>query len=224
VKLGNTDWTIIGVFASGGDAHEAELLADAETMLSAYRRTTFSSVTVQLSSAESFPAFKRAVSCDPTLAVTALPESEYYEQHSRVFSRLLAVIASFVGIIMAIGAAFAALNSMYAVVSARTQEIATLRALGFGASAVVMSVIIEALVLALIGAFTGAALAWLFFDGHTVSTIGGAGIGSVIFHLRVGGELIVVGMVWACVVGLIGGLLPAIRAARVPVATALRAV
>jgi putative ABC transport system permease protein len=224
VKLGNAAWTVVGVFTSGGDAHEAELLADAETLLSAYRRTTFSSVTVQLSGTDAFPAFKRAVTSDPTLAVTTSPESEYYEQHSRVFARVLSVIASFVGIIMAIGAVFAALNSMYAVVSARTQEIATLRALGFGASAVVISVIVEALVLALIGAFAGAALAWLFFDGHTVSTIGGGGIGSVIFHLRVGGELIVVGMAWACVVGLIGGLLPAIRAARVPVATALRAV
>src|SRR5690349_15852588 len=125
VKLGNADWTVVGAFASGGDTHEAELIADAETMLSAYRRTTFNSVTLQLSGAAAFPAFKRAVTSDPSLAVTASPESEYYQQHSRVFSRVLSIIATFVAIIMAIGAVFAALNSMYAVVSARTQEIAT---------------------------------------------------------------------------------------------------
>jgi putative ABC transport system permease protein len=224
VKINNTEWTVVGAFASGGDAHEAELLTDAETMLSAYRRTTFNSVTVQLSDLEAFETFRRAVTSDPTLAVTASRESQYYQRHSQVFSRVLALIATIVGIIMAIGAVFAALNSMYAVVSARTLEIATLRAIGFGASAVVVSVVVEALVLALIGAFAGAGLAWLFFDGHTVSTVGGAGVANVIFHLRVGGGLIIVGIVWACVVGLIGGLLPAIRAARLPVATALRAV
>ena len=224
IRVNNTEWAVVGAFTSDGDAHEAELLADAEAMLSAYRRTTFNSVTVQLTDASAFTAFNRAVTSDPTLTVTASPESTYYQRHSQAFSRVLAMIANVVGTIMAIGAVFAALNSMYAVVSARTLEIATLRAIGFGASAVVVSVIVEALVLALIGALAGAALAWLFFNGHTVSTVGGAGIPNVIFHLRIGGGLVIVGIVWACLVGLIGGLLPAIRAARVPVATALRAV
>jgi putative ABC transport system permease protein len=223
VRINNTQWTVVGAFASGGDAHEAELLTDAETMLSAYRRTTFNSVTVQLTGSEAFETFRRAVTSDPTLTVTVSRESQYYQQHSQAFSRVLALIANLVGMIMATGAVFAALNSMYAVVSARTLEIATLRAIGFGASAVLISVIVEALVLALIGAFAGAALAWAFFDGHTVSTVGGAGVSNVMFHLRVGTGLVIVGMVWACVVGLIGGLLPAIRAARLPVATALRA-
>jgi putative ABC transport system permease protein len=225
IKVGNADWTIVGAFTSGrGDAHEAEVFADAETLLSAYQRTTFNSVTVKMTSPEALPPLQKALSGDATLAVSVALESVYYQQHSQIFSRVLALIANLVGSIMAIGAVFAALNSMYAVVSARTLEIATLRALGFGASAVVVSVIFESLVLALIGALAGASLAWLFFDGRTVSTIAGGGIGNVIFHLRIGIGLVIVGIVWACIVGLIGGLLPAIRAARLPVATALRAV
>jgi putative ABC transport system permease protein len=224
VKVGNTEWRVVGAFASGGDVHEAELFADAETLLSAYQRTTFNSVTVKVTGADAFPTLKNALMDDPALAVAVSRESVYYQQHSQVFSRVLAMVANLVGTIMAIGAVFAALNSMYSVVSARTLEIATLRAIGFGASAVVVSVIFESLLLALIGAAAGAALAWLFFDGNTVSTVAGGGIGNVIFHLRIGVGLIVVGIVWACVVGLIGGLLPAMRAARLPVATALRAV
>jgi putative ABC transport system permease protein len=224
-KLGNAQWTVVGAFASGdGDAHEAELFADAETMLSAYQRTTFNSVTLKMTGGrEAFAKLQSATLKDATLPVTLAPESFYYEQHSRAFSGVLALIANMIGGIMAVGAIFAALNSMYSVVSARTVEIAILRAIGFGAGAVVISVIFESLVLALLGAFAGAAVAWFFFDGNTVSTMGGGGIGSVIFHLRIGGGLVVVGIAWACVVGLIGGLLPAIRAARVPVATALRA-
>jgi putative ABC transport system permease protein len=126
---------------------------------------------------------------------------------------------------MGIGAVFAALNTMYSSVSARTTEIATLRALGFGSIAVVASVLVEALLLALVGALLGATIAWLSFNGNTVSTLsGGSGMSQVVFHLRIGWELVSAGIVWACVIGLIGGFLPAIRAARVPVATALRAV
>lgn len=225
VKVGNSQWTVVGTFQSGnGDVHEAELLADVETMLAAYQRTTFSSVTVQLTNAEAFSALKQALSSDPSLSVSVLRESEYYQRHSQTFARVLALIAHLVGTIMAIGAVFAALNSMYSVVSARTVEIATLRAIGFGASAVVASVILESMLLALMGAALGAAVAWLFFDGNTVGTVAGGGIGSVSFHLRIGFGLVIVGVVWACVVGLIGGLLPAIRAARQPVASALRAV
>jgi putative ABC transport system permease protein len=224
VRLGNADWAVVGAFESGGgNAHEAELFADVDTLLSAYQRTTFSSLTVKMTSAAAFPTLRKALLSDPSLSVTLSPESYYYEQHSRVFSKVLALIANLVGTIMAIGAVFAALNSMYSVVSARTIEIATLRAIGFGATAVLASVIVESLTLAVAGALAGAGLAWLLFDGHTVSTVGGAGIANVIFHLRIGIGLIIVGIVWACAVGLIGGLLPAIRAARLPVATALRA-
>jgi putative ABC transport system permease protein len=128
---------------------------------------------------------------------------------------------------MAIGAVFAALNTMYSAVSARLREIATLRAIGFGSTAMVASVLAEAMLLALIGGLIGAALAWLFFNGYTVSTSAGdaSGVGrQLVFDLAVSPQLVVLGIVWACSIGLIGGLLPAIRAARLPVATALRAV
>jgi putative ABC transport system permease protein len=138
---------------------------------------------------------------------------------------LLSVVATVVGAVMAVGAVFAALNTMYTSVSARTREIATLRALGFGSVAVVASVLTEALLLALAGALVGAALAWLIFNGNTVSTLsGGGGLAQVVFQLRIGLGLVALGMAWACGVGLLGGLLPALRAARIPVATALRAV
>ena len=124
---------------------------------------------------------------------------------------------------MALGAIFAALNTMYSAVSTRTVEIATLRAIGCGAGAVVMSVIVEALLLSVIGALIGAFIAWIFFNGNTVSSLSGAGLAQIAYQLRVGLDLVILGIVWACVVGLIGGLFPAIRAARLPVATALRA-
>ena len=225
VLFGQNEWTIVGVFDSGGGAHDSELLGDAETVLSAYQRTTFNSVTVQLAGPGALERLSSALDKDPTLSVNVRRESQYYEQQSQAFSRLLALIGNVVGTIMAIGAVFAALNTMYSAVASRTVEIATLRAIGFGATPVLLSVIIEALLLALVGAALGAAIAWLLFNGNTVSTLaGGTGLQQVVFHLRIGWPLIVLGILWACAVGLIGGLLPAIRAARLPVANALRAV
>jgi putative ABC transport system permease protein len=224
VKLGDTEWTVVGAFESGGDAHEAELFADAETMLTAYKRVSFNAVTVKMTSPAAFRVLQKAVLDDPTLSVSLSPESFYYQSHSKVFSRLLALVAHLIGTVMAVGAIFAALNSMYAIVSARTVEIGTLRAIGFGAGAVVVSVVVEALVLAVIGALAGMLIAWGLFNGNTVSTVGGAGIPNVIFQLRIGMELVVVGATWAIFIGLIGGLFPAIRAARVPVVSALRSV
>lgn len=226
VRIGDTEWSVVGAFSSGGGAHDSELLADANTVLSAYQRTTFNSITVKLAGPAALARLSKAISQDSTLPVIVRNETQYYEQQSQTFATLLAVIAHIVGAIMAIGAIFAALNTMYSAVSARTVEIATLRAIGFGAAAVVASVLVEALLLALIGAAIGAALSWLAFDGNTVSTLSGAAnsLSQVVFHLRIGTSLIATGVAWACVVGLIGGLLPAIRAARVPVATALRAV
>ena len=225
VKFGDSEWTVVGTFDSGGGAHDSELLADTETVLSAYQRTTLNSVTVKLSGPGALKELNAALTKDPTLSVIVKSEPEYYEQQSQTFAKFLTIIAHFVGGIMAMGAIFAALNTMYSAVSTRTVEIATLRAIGFGAGAVLVSVIVEALLLSLVGAFIGAALAWLFFNGNTVSTVsGGGGIAQIAFQLRIGPELVVVGIVWACVVGLIGGLLPAVRAARLPVASALRAV
>jgi putative ABC transport system permease protein len=138
-------------------------------------------------------------------------------------SNVLSFIAYVVGGIMGVGALFGALNTMYSAVSVRSREIATLRAIGFGASAVVLSVLIEAMLLSIIGALIGAGLAWVFFNGNVVSTLG-SNFTQVVFRLAVGPSLVVLGIAWACVIGLVGGLFPAIRAARFPVATALRAV
>jgi putative ABC transport system permease protein len=219
----DAEWQVVGTFESNGDAHESELLADADTVLSAYHRTTFNSVTVWLESPAAFDTLKASVTTNPTLTMDVQRETNYYERQSKRFSIFLSIVANVIAIVMAIGAIFGALNTMYSAVSARSVEIATLRAIGFGSAGVVVSVLVEALTLALIGALVGAALAWLAFNGNTVSTISGSGgLTQVAFHLRIGFRLIVVGIAWACVVGIVGGLFPSIRAARLPVAEALR--
>lgn len=218
-------WTVVGVFSSGGDSHESELMADYDTILSSEQRTDFQSVHVRLESPSSFNVLKDSLSSNPALAVDVVREREYYAQQSKSISKVVSIIAYIVGGIMAVGALFSALNTMYSAVSARIREIATLRAIGFGSTAMVVSVLAEALLLAIIGALIGSALAWLFFNGNTVSTSAGGGVGThLIFQLAVTIELVVVGIVWACAIGLLGGLFPAVRAARLPVATALRAV
>jgi len=224
VTSGDAEWIIVGAFASNGDAHESELLTDIDTLLAAYHRVALNSVTVWLDSPSNFDAFKAGITTNPTLTLDVQREGDYYESQSKRFGSFLSVVANVVGVIMAIGAIFGALNTMYSAVSARAVEIATLRALGFGATGVVVSVFVEALVLAITGALLGAAVAWLVFNGNTVSTIsGGNTLAQVAFHLRVGLDLVVIGIVWSCVVGFVGGLFPAIRAARQPVAVALRA-
>lgn len=217
------NWTVVGVFDTGGDSHESSLMTDAETLNSIDQRGAFQSITAMLDSPSSLRAFKDSLSANPALSVDVVSEREYYRQQSKMMSTIIKVIAYVVGGIMAVGAVFAALNTMYSAVSARLQEIATLRALGFGSTAMVMSVLAEALVLALIGGVIGALLAWMFFNGNTVSTSGG-GMGQMVFELSVSPQLMVLGIIWACFIGVLGGLFPAMRAARLPVALALRAV
>jgi putative ABC transport system permease protein len=225
VKFGDNEWTVVGSFESGGGAHDSEVMADIDTVLAAYQRSTYNSVIVKLDGAGALERLRATLLHDPTLSVDVNLESAYYARQSESFANVLALIARVISTIMAIGAVFAALNTMYAAVSSRAVEIATLRAIGYGATGVVTSVIVEALLLSVLGAAVGAALAWTLFNGNTVSTIsGGGGLAQVVFHLRIGGGLVALGTIWACVVGLIGGLLPAIRAARIPVAVALRAI
>jgi putative ABC transport system permease protein len=225
VKFGANDWSIVGSFASGGGAHDSEVMADIDTVLAAYQRSSYNSVIVKLDGKGGLERLRAALLHDPTLSVEVNLESAYYERQSETFARFLAIIARVISTIMAIGAVFAALNTMYSAVSSRAVEIATLRAIGYGATGVVISVIIEALVLSVLGAVLGATLAWVGLDGNTVGTLaGGGGLAQVVFHLHIGTGLIMLGIIWACVVGLIGGLLPAIRAARIPVALALRAI
>jgi len=222
IALRGSDWMIVGAFASNGDSHESELLADGETVLSAYRRNLYQSVVVQLESKDAFATFKNSLTTNPQLSVDVLRERDYYAHQSQRMSAILSFVAYVVGGIMAVGALFGALNTMYSAVSGRAREIATLRAIGFGASAVVLSVLIEAMLLSVIGALIGAGLAWIFFNGNVVSTLG-SNFTQVVFRLAVSPALVVLGIAWACAIGLIGGLFPAIRAARLPVAVALRA-
>jgi putative ABC transport system permease protein len=224
-KFGGNQWTVVGIFDSGGGAHDSEVMGDIDTALAAYQRTTYNSVIVKLAGAGALEKLRAALLHDPTLSVEVNLESAYYQRQSQTFASFLSIIAKAICTIMAIGAVFAALNTMYSAVSTRAVEIATLRAIGYGALGVVVSVIVEALALSLLGAAAGAALAWAVFDGNTVSSLAGnGGLAQIVFHLHISAALFTVGIVWACMVGLIGGLLPAIRAARIPVALALRAI
>ncbi len=222
IALKGSQWTIVGVFESGGDAHESEFMADVDTLLSAFRRNYYSSVTVLLESPAAFDAFKAAVTNNPALAVEVLREPEYYEKQSETAVKLLYLVTHVVTAIMAVGALFGSLNVMYSAINARATEIATLRAIGFGATGVVISVMTESLILAISGGLLGAALAWLLFNGNSMSmTPAASSTDQVVFHLRIGARLIATGFIWACVVGFAGGLLPAIRATRMQVTTAL---
>ncbi len=222
VTFHSGDWSVVGIFSSDGDVHESEAMTDATTLMSAAHRTVFSAVTVTLDSPAAFDGFRDALKSDPKLNVDPQRETDYYAGQSKQIAALLEIVARTVGGIMAIGALFGALNTMYSAVSTRTVEIATLRAIGFGSVPVVVSVLAEAQLLALIGAIAGGGIAWLLFNGNAFST--GGALGQVALKLHVGASLIGTGIVWAAAIGLLGGLFPAIRAARVPVAQALRAV
>jgi putative ABC transport system permease protein len=219
----NAEWTVVGVFTSNGDVHESELLADVDTVGSSVERTGYSSAVGLLTSAQAFTEFKDALTTDPQIKVDVQREPDYYAAQSKGLAKVINIVGNTVAIIMAIGAMFGALNTMYSAVAARSLEIATLRAIGFGGLPVLLSVMIESLLLALLGGIIGASLAWVVFNGHSVSTLG-AGFAQVVFKLTVTRTLIVTGIVWACVIGLLGGFFPALRAARLPVAAALRAV
>ena len=222
LHLRNADWTVTGLFTTNGDVHESELLADVDTVSSSLERSGYSSAVGLLTRASEFGTFKDALTTDPQLKVDVEREPEYYAAQSKQLTQLISIVGNTVAVIMAIGAMFGALNSMYAAVDARTLEIATLRAIGFGALPVLLSVMLEALALSLLGGVLGAALAWWFFNGHTVATLGGA-FAQIVFQVTVTTSLMVTGLVWACSIGVLGGLFPALRSARLPVAEALRA-
>jgi putative ABC transport system permease protein len=223
LRLGENEWTIVGVFTSEGTVAESEIWADASVVQSAYRRgTTFQSLYARLESPDSFDAFKDTLTTDPRLDTKVMRESEYYAGQSTRLIDLVRVLGLIAAGLMGIGAVFGALNTMYTAVSARTREIATLRALGFGASPVVVSVLAESLLLALAGGLVGGGLAYLFFDGFQTSTMNWQTFSQVAFAFNVTPVLLVLGILYSLAMGLIGGFLPAIRAARLPVAAALR--
>jgi len=216
IPLPEGDWSIVGSFESDADQHESELLGDAETLMAAVRRTSFNSATVMLESPEVFDMFKDALTTNPAVSVDVTREDVYFAKLSKPLNDFLTLVAYAVGGIMGLGAVFGALNTMYSAVSARTVEIATLRAIGFGAGAIVISVFAEALVLTLIGTALGAGLAWLLFSGIVVVS------DYYIYTLVVKPSLITLGVLLAMATGILGGLFPALRAANLPVATALR--
>jgi putative ABC transport system permease protein len=221
LKLAGQDWDIVGVFVSG-DSHESELWGDAKSVAEAYRRgSSAESVTVRLTSPSTFDKFKAALMSDPTLKVDVSTTREYFNKQSEGLSKVIRVVGITIGVIMAIGAIFGALNTMYAAVATRAREIATLRAIGFRGVPVVISILLETMLLALLGGVIGAVIVWLIFNGYTASTIG-ANFSQVVFQFKVSPALLWTGIKWALAIGFIGGLFPAARAARLPVSTALR--
>jgi putative ABC transport system permease protein len=222
VRLQDGDWTVVGTFAGGNGSRESEVIADAQAVFSAYKLDAFNSMTLALESPEALTRLKEAVSGDSTLLIDVRAEPEYLASASGGVIRMLRFVAYAIGSIMALGAVFAALNSTHSAVAARTVEIATLRAIGFASSAVAISILIEALLLALLGAGIGTAIAYAAFNGTTISTLGGALWDSqLVYSLTVTRTVMVTAIALACFLGLLGGLLPAIGAARSSIANAL---
>jgi putative ABC transport system permease protein len=217
LTLRGTQWTIVGVFAGSDSLGDSVLRADAETVMSTFGRNTFQQSIVILESPGAAESFKAYLASNPSVTVDVKTLAQNMTDTFGQLNRLLDFVAYFVGTVMASGAVFGALNSLYSSVDSRRREIATLRAIGFRGIPVVISVLAEGMLLALPGAFLGAAIAWLLFNGNVVSTSG------LIFRLKVTPHLLVVSIFWALAIGLIGGSLPALRAARLSVATALRA-
>jgi putative ABC transport system permease protein len=223
IKLRDTRMKVVGIFTADGGGHESELWMDLPVVQDLFRGPgVLSSMRVQLQSASAYPAFAAAVKDDKRLDMDATDEPTYFARQSESLSNLIQGFGYAVAVIMGIGAMFAALNTMYSAVSARTREIATLRAIGFGGAPVVASVIVESMALALLGGLFGGVFAWLMFNGATVSTLNNASFSQVAFDFAVSPELIARGIVLALLLGLMGGLLPAWRAARLPVTLALR--
>lgn len=221
LKLNGQIWTVVGEFESD-DAHDSELWGDADAVASAYRRgSSTTSVIVQLDDPARLDAFKAELASDPRLTVDAKTTRAYYSDQSARLATLLRVLGYTVGSIMAVGAVFGALNTMYAAIATRTREIATLRAVGFGRAPVIISVLLETMLLAGAGGILGAALAWLLFDHYTASTLGD-NFSQVVFSFRVSPALLATGLKWALIIGFGGGLFPALRAARMAVTEGLR--
>jgi len=220
VRMRGSEWTVVGEFESG-DSHESEMWTDINVARSTFGRIGSSSVLAALDGPEGLERLKAAIAAEPRLSMDLLREQDYFSSQTKQFRATIGVLAGVVTVIMGLGAVFAALNSMYAAVAARGKEIATLRALGFGGTPVVVSVMTEALLLALAGALLGALIAYVLFNNLSVSTLG-QNFTQVVFSFRVTPELVARGLTIALVIGMVGGFLPALRAARLPVTTSLR--
>lgn len=223
IRWGENVWTVVGIFEADGSVAESELWCDARVLQPAYRRgSSFQSVYATLEDPAAFDRFKDALTTDPRLNVSVRRETEYYAGQSEVLHGLITTIGFLIAALMGIGAVFGAINTMYNAVATRTREIATLRALGFGRFAVMGSVLAESLLLSLVGGLLGGALAWAAFDGYQTATMNWQTFSQVAFAFAVTPSLLLQGITYAAVMGLVGGFFPALRAARLPVVTALR--
>jgi putative ABC transport system permease protein len=224
VRIGPGQWKVVGVFDSGGSAFDSEIWADANIVNGAYQRPpgVYQSVTAKLRSADDFTAFKTALERDPRAKLQASPEPAYYESQSQLVTTLITVLGTIVAIVMGLGAILAALNTMYSAVSERSREIAVLRALGFQGGSIILSFLAEALIIAIIGGVIGC-LAVLPVNGITTGTINWQTFSHLTFAFKITPDLLLWGVVFAIFMGVLGGLPPAIRAARANVSTTLRA-
>jgi len=223
VRFRDSDWRIVGIFTADGDVHESEVWGDLKVVQSAFRRgANVSTMRVKLTDPSAVGAVAERIAADPRLDLQIRTEQDFYGQQSQRLSSIISGFGYLVGVIMAFGAIFAALNTMYSAVTARTTEIATLRAIGFGATPVLISVMLEGLLLALLGGLVGAGLSYIVFNGLTISTLNSGSFSQVAFDFAVTPKLMTQGLTWAVVLGFVGGLFPALRAARLPITVALR--
>ena len=224
VRIGPGTWRVVGIFDAKGSAFDSEIWADADVLNGNYQRPkgVFQTVTARLGSPDDFPAFEATLSGDPRLKVQTIREPEYYEQQSLVVTTLITVLGGLVALVMGLGAILGALNTMYSAVAERSREIAVLRALGFGRGRVVLSFLAESLVIALVGGVVGCIVV-LPVNGVTTGTINWQTFSHLSFAFRITPDLLALGILFALLMGVLGGLPPAIRAARSNVAATLRA-
>jgi putative ABC transport system permease protein len=223
LRQGTNVWNVVGVFADNGSVSESEIWSDAIVLQGVYNRgTSYQSTRVRLESAAALQTFKDALTSDPRVNVRVLTERQYYGQQARALVALVTILGSAIAVLMGIAAIFGALNTMYSAVASRTKEIATLRAIGFGAFPVVTSVLVEALFLGLIGGAIGGVIAYVGFNGLRASTMNLSSFSQITFAFKVTPALLTQSLVYALVLGLVGGLMPSLRAARVPITIGLR--
>ena len=223
LQAGTTAWSVVGHFSDGGGVAESEIWTDAPVLQGVYNRgTSYQSVRARLASPQAFQAFKDALTADPRLNVRVFTEQQYYEEQAGSMTTIISVVGIVIGALMGLGAVFAAVNTMYSAVSARAREIATLRALGFGGFPIVVSVLVEATLIGAVGGALGMAIAYFTFNGWQASTLNFTSFSQITFAFTVTPQLAVQGFIYALALGLIGGLLPSLRAARLPIITGLR--
>lgn len=223
LKWGENTWKLVGIFEEAGAVSESELWCDVKVLQPAYRRgNSYQSVYARLSSPDSYQQLKDSLTSNPQLTVAAMRAQDYYGSQTEVLQQIIRTIGGIIAVLMGIGAVFGAVITMYTAVASRTREIATLRALGFGSIPVVFSVIAEATLLGVIGGILGAAVAWVAFDGYETATMNFQSFSQIAFAFKVTPQLMAMALVISLVMGIAGGLLPALRAARLPVVTALR--